>query len=318
MLSLLVVCCKLRDEWTEAIQMVADKLQRQEEERIQCSPTSNIDNMVEEEMDISTTQHKRKVTRDNRCAHRHTNTHSLSHTLCSKYINYSSCSLSCNGLLPLTACNFKNGPLSHRFVSTWNGPLNNKGVNWFSQIKVPWQVKAVMQNTSCKCGLYQRKRLHTSSTRNSLKYSLRPLHCSLHPKCINVRKCWEKIYFLTIQFTRWNIRGSLRLIGVLQQGPWTSLLNFMTFWQVALNILYVTMRQTLRPTEQQTKQRLTCLFWCYRTEYRNFILFGTDQNVTIALSRYRRLALDVSKSSNHVDQIDCSWFKWKIREFEAG
>lgn len=77
----------------------------------------------------------------------------------------------------------------------------------------------------------------------------------------------------------------------------------MTFWQVALNILYVIMRQTLRPTEQQTKQRLTCLFWCYRTEYRNFILFGTDQNVTVALSRYKRLALDVSKSSNHVDQI---------------
>uniref|UniRef100_A0A8C8DNZ0 non-specific serine/threonine protein kinase n=1 Tax=Oryzias sinensis TaxID=183150 RepID=A0A8C8DNZ0_9TELE len=50
-----------RDEWTEAIQMVADKLQRQEEERIQCSPTSNIDNMVEEEMDISTTHHKRKA-----------------------------------------------------------------------------------------------------------------------------------------------------------------------------------------------------------------------------------------------------------------
>lgn len=60
----------LRDEWTEAIQMVADKLQRQEEERIQCSPTSNIDNMVEEEMDISTTHHKRKVTgpRTHRCA----------------------------------------------------------------------------------------------------------------------------------------------------------------------------------------------------------------------------------------------------------
>ncbi|TNN74217.1 RAC-gamma serine/threonine-protein kinase [Liparis tanakae] len=40
--------------------MVADKLQRQEEERFQCSPTSHIDNMVEEEMDISTTHHKRK------------------------------------------------------------------------------------------------------------------------------------------------------------------------------------------------------------------------------------------------------------------
>lgn len=67
-----MVCfvCKLRDEWTEAIQMVADKLQRQEEERIQCSPTSNIDNMVEEEMDISTTHHKRKVSAEARsCSH---------------------------------------------------------------------------------------------------------------------------------------------------------------------------------------------------------------------------------------------------------
>uniref|UniRef100_A0A7N6AZY0 non-specific serine/threonine protein kinase n=1 Tax=Anabas testudineus TaxID=64144 RepID=A0A7N6AZY0_ANATE len=52
------------NEWTEAIQMVADKLQRQEEERIQCSPTSNIDNMVEEEMDISTTHHKLTLTHD--------------------------------------------------------------------------------------------------------------------------------------------------------------------------------------------------------------------------------------------------------------
>lgn len=60
--------------------MVADKLQRQEEERIQCSPTSNIDNMVEEEMDISTTHHKRKVTDDNRRARRLMNTFSTSHT----------------------------------------------------------------------------------------------------------------------------------------------------------------------------------------------------------------------------------------------
>lgn len=72
----LTVYCKLRDEWTEAIQMVADKLQRQEEERIQCSPTSNIDNMVEEEMDISTTHHKRKVTRDDTHADKQTHTHS--------------------------------------------------------------------------------------------------------------------------------------------------------------------------------------------------------------------------------------------------
>lgn len=50
--------------------MVADKLQRQEEERIQCSPTSNIDNMVEEEMDISTTHHKRKVAGRRSAAHK--------------------------------------------------------------------------------------------------------------------------------------------------------------------------------------------------------------------------------------------------------
>lgn len=73
-----VVCSEPRDEWTEAIQMVADKLQRQEEERIQCSPTSNIDNMVEEEMDISTTHHKRKVTDDNR--HRDAYKHTLALT----------------------------------------------------------------------------------------------------------------------------------------------------------------------------------------------------------------------------------------------
>ena len=58
----LCVFCLCRDEWTEAIQMVADKLQRQEDERIQCSPTSNIHNLAEEEMDITTTHHKRKVT----------------------------------------------------------------------------------------------------------------------------------------------------------------------------------------------------------------------------------------------------------------
>uniref|UniRef100_A0A672L980 non-specific serine/threonine protein kinase n=1 Tax=Sinocyclocheilus grahami TaxID=75366 RepID=A0A672L980_SINGR len=53
-----------RDEWAEAIQMVADKLQRQEEERIQCSPTSQIDNMGEEEMDTSISHHKRKTMSD--------------------------------------------------------------------------------------------------------------------------------------------------------------------------------------------------------------------------------------------------------------
>nr|XP_023405097.1 RAC-gamma serine/threonine-protein kinase isoform X4 [Loxodonta africana] len=50
-----------REEWTEAIQAVADRLQRQEEERMNCSPTSQIDNIGEEEMDASTTHHKRKL-----------------------------------------------------------------------------------------------------------------------------------------------------------------------------------------------------------------------------------------------------------------
>lgn len=54
-----------REEWTEAIQAVADRLQRQEEERMNCSPTSQIDNIGEEEMDASTTHHKRKVENSN-------------------------------------------------------------------------------------------------------------------------------------------------------------------------------------------------------------------------------------------------------------
>ncbi|XP_025937827.1 RAC-gamma serine/threonine-protein kinase isoform X5 [Apteryx rowi] len=53
-----------REEWTEAIQAVADRLQRQEEERMNCSPTSQIDNIGEEEMDASTTHHKRKTMSD--------------------------------------------------------------------------------------------------------------------------------------------------------------------------------------------------------------------------------------------------------------
>lgn len=82
--------------------MVADKLQRQEEERIQCSPTSNIDNMVEEEMDISTTHHKRKV------AQTYEHTFNLMYTIMKiqKLLQVSYCGpLSYNGLLPLTACN---------------------------------------------------------------------------------------------------------------------------------------------------------------------------------------------------------------------
>uniref|UniRef100_A0A8D0BYN0 non-specific serine/threonine protein kinase n=1 Tax=Salvator merianae TaxID=96440 RepID=A0A8D0BYN0_SALMN len=53
-----------REEWTEAIQAVADRLQRLEEERMNCSPTSQIDNIGEEEMDASTTHHKRKTMND--------------------------------------------------------------------------------------------------------------------------------------------------------------------------------------------------------------------------------------------------------------
>lgn len=56
-----IFSCFCREEWTEAIQAVADRLQRQEEERMNCSPTSQIDNIGEEEMDASTTHHKRKV-----------------------------------------------------------------------------------------------------------------------------------------------------------------------------------------------------------------------------------------------------------------
>uniref|UniRef100_A0A674BGQ8 non-specific serine/threonine protein kinase n=1 Tax=Salmo trutta TaxID=8032 RepID=A0A674BGQ8_SALTR len=54
-----------RDEWAEAIQMVADSLAKQEEEGSLCSPTSQIENEVnEEEMDTSTSQHKRKTMND--------------------------------------------------------------------------------------------------------------------------------------------------------------------------------------------------------------------------------------------------------------
>ncbi len=41
--------------------MVADKLAKQEEEGILCSPISQIENANEEEMDTSTSHHKRKV-----------------------------------------------------------------------------------------------------------------------------------------------------------------------------------------------------------------------------------------------------------------
>lgn len=55
-----VVSC--RDEWAEAIQMVAESLAKQEEEGILCSPTSQIENVNEEEMDTSISHYKRKVT----------------------------------------------------------------------------------------------------------------------------------------------------------------------------------------------------------------------------------------------------------------
>ncbi|XP_006806216.1 RAC-gamma serine/threonine-protein kinase [Neolamprologus brichardi] len=49
-----------RDEWAEAIQMVAESLAKQEEEGILCSPTSQIENVNEEEMDTSISHYKRK------------------------------------------------------------------------------------------------------------------------------------------------------------------------------------------------------------------------------------------------------------------
>lgn len=50
-----------RDEWADAIQMVAESLAKQEEEGILCSPTSQIENVNEEEMDTSISHYKRKV-----------------------------------------------------------------------------------------------------------------------------------------------------------------------------------------------------------------------------------------------------------------
>lgn len=44
--------------------MVAESLAKQEEEGILCSPTSQIENVNEEEMDTSISHYKRKVTAD--------------------------------------------------------------------------------------------------------------------------------------------------------------------------------------------------------------------------------------------------------------
>uniref|UniRef100_A0A8C2ZSM0 non-specific serine/threonine protein kinase n=1 Tax=Cyclopterus lumpus TaxID=8103 RepID=A0A8C2ZSM0_CYCLU len=53
-----------RDEWAEAIQMVAESLAKQEEEGILSSPTSQIENVNEEEMDTSIGHYKRKTMND--------------------------------------------------------------------------------------------------------------------------------------------------------------------------------------------------------------------------------------------------------------
>uniref|UniRef100_A0AAQ4RZ54 non-specific serine/threonine protein kinase n=1 Tax=Gasterosteus aculeatus aculeatus TaxID=481459 RepID=A0AAQ4RZ54_GASAC len=53
-----------RDEWAEAIQMVAESLAKQEEEGILSSPTSQIENVNEEEMDTSIGHYKRKTMTD--------------------------------------------------------------------------------------------------------------------------------------------------------------------------------------------------------------------------------------------------------------
>ncbi|XP_041072664.1 RAC-gamma serine/threonine-protein kinase isoform X5 [Cetorhinus maximus] len=51
-----------REEWTEAIQAVADRLQRQEEDRMNCSSSPNLDITGEDEMDTSLSHPKRRVT----------------------------------------------------------------------------------------------------------------------------------------------------------------------------------------------------------------------------------------------------------------
>ncbi|XP_072906584.1 RAC-gamma serine/threonine-protein kinase isoform X5 [Hemitrygon akajei] len=51
-----------REEWTEAIQAVADRLQRQEEDRMNCSSGPNLDITGEDEMDTSLSHPKRRVT----------------------------------------------------------------------------------------------------------------------------------------------------------------------------------------------------------------------------------------------------------------
>ncbi|XP_069787001.1 RAC-gamma serine/threonine-protein kinase isoform X8 [Narcine bancroftii] len=50
-----------REEWTEAIQAVADRLQRQEEDRMNCSSSPNLDITGEDEMDTSLSHPKRRV-----------------------------------------------------------------------------------------------------------------------------------------------------------------------------------------------------------------------------------------------------------------
>ncbi|XP_072368866.1 RAC-gamma serine/threonine-protein kinase isoform X5 [Scyliorhinus torazame] len=50
-----------REEWTEAIQAVADRLQKQEEDRMNCSSSPNLDITGEDEMDTSLSHPKRKV-----------------------------------------------------------------------------------------------------------------------------------------------------------------------------------------------------------------------------------------------------------------
>ncbi|XP_078261482.1 RAC-gamma serine/threonine-protein kinase isoform X2 [Rhinoraja longicauda] len=50
-----------REEWTEAIQAVADRLQRQEEDRMNCSSSPNLDISGEDEMDTSLSHPKRRV-----------------------------------------------------------------------------------------------------------------------------------------------------------------------------------------------------------------------------------------------------------------
>ncbi len=87
--------------------------------------------------------------------HRQTNTqtHPHAYTLSFQLVFVYFCSVLY--FLPFNAGCFKNGPLSLRFVSTWNSLWTIKDLNCFFHISLFRQVKAVMQNNFCTCVFYK-------------------------------------------------------------------------------------------------------------------------------------------------------------------